>query len=97
VGLAYEPYPGVISAFDMRSTLGDEFRFCGGFEFNVVPALDLRVGVETQPNKVTGGFGVHLPVLTLDYGFSTGGGVLDASHHFGVALRWESPGSEAKP
>lgn len=97
VGLAYEPYPGVISAFDMRSTLNEQFRFCGGLEFNVVPALDLRVGVETEPNKVTGGFGVHLPILTLDYGFSTGGGVLDASHHFGVALRWEKPGSEAKP
>jgi hypothetical protein len=97
VGLAYEPYPGVTTAFDMRSTLGDQFRFCGGMEFNVVPALDLRVGVETEPNKVTGGFGIHLPVLTLDYGFSTGGGVLDASHHFGVALRWEKLGSEAKP
>jgi hypothetical protein len=97
VGIAYEPYPGVTSAFDLRSTLGEQFRFCGGIEFNVVPALDLRVGVETEPNKVTGGFGIHLPVLTLDYGFSTGGGVLDASHHFGVALRWEKPGSEAKP
>lgn len=97
VGLAYEPYPGVISAFDMRTALGDQFRFCGGLEFNIVPALDLRVGVETEPNKVTGGFGVHLPILTLDYGFSTGGGVLDASHHFGLALRWEKPAAEAKP
>ncbi len=97
VGLAYEPYPGVISAFDMRTTLGDRFRFCGGLEFNVVAPLDLRVGVETEPNKLSGGFGIHLPVLTLDYGFSTGGGVLDASHHFGVALRWDKLGSEAKP
>lgn len=97
VGLAYEPYPGVISAFDMRTALGEQFRICGGLEFNIVPALDLRVGVETEPNKVTGGFGVHLPILTLDYGFSTGGGVLDASHHFGLALRWEQPAAEAKP
>lgn len=96
-GVAYEPYPGITSAFDIRSTLGDSFRFCGGLEFAVVPALDLRVGIETEPNKVTAGFGVHLPVLTLDYGFSSGGGVLDVSHHFGVELRWDRGAAEANP
>lgn len=89
VGMAYEPYPGVTSAFDVRGTLGQDFRFCGGVEFGVLEALDLRVGLETEPNRLTGGFGVRLPVVMLDYGFSTGGGVLDASHHFGVSLRWD--------
>ena len=88
-GLAYEPYIGVRTAFDIRSILGQDFRFCGGLEFEVYEGLDLRAGLETQPNRVTGGFGVHLPLVTLDYGFSTGGGVLDGSHHFGVSLRWD--------
>jgi len=97
VGIAYEPYPGVTSAFDVHTALDEEIRFRGGVEFEIVPQLDLRAGVETDPNKVTGGFGVHLPFLTLDYGFSTGGGVLDTSHHFGLALRWDRMQPEGSP
>jgi len=88
-GLAYEPYIGVRTALDIRSILGQDFRFHGGLEFEVVEGFDLRAGLETQPNRVTGGFGVKVPYVTLDYGFSTGGGVLDGSHHFGVSLRWD--------
>jgi hypothetical protein len=94
LGVAYEPYPGVTSAFDTRTTLDEEFRFSGGLEFEIVPALALRAGVESDPSKVTGGFGIHLPYVVLDYGFSTGGGVLDASHHFGLALRWDRTKSQ---
>jgi hypothetical protein len=89
VGIAYEPYPGVTSALDLAGALGQDFRFRGGMEFEVIEALDLRFGLETEPNRLTAGFGVHVPVLELDYGFSTGGGVLDASHHFGVSVRWD--------
>jgi hypothetical protein len=90
LGLAYDPYPGVTTGLDVRNGLGDEeFRFCGGIEMEIAPPLLLRLGMETQPNKVTGGAGIRLPFVTLDYGFSTGGGVLDTSHHFGIALRWD--------
>jgi hypothetical protein len=89
VGIAYEPDPGVTSALDVAGALGQDFRFCGGIEFEVIPVLDLRFGLETEPNRLTAGFGIQVPVLELDYGFSTGGGVLDASHHFGVSVRWD--------
>lgn len=95
VGIAYEPYPGVTTAIDVRNSLGEDVRFCGGMEFEVVSGLDLRAGLETGPNKITGGVGVHLPYLILDYGFSTGGGVLDSSHHFGVGLSWDRRRAEA--
>jgi hypothetical protein len=95
VGIAYEPYPGVTTAVDLRNSLGEDVRFCGGMEFELVPGLDLRAGVETGPNKITGGVGVHLPYVILDYGFSTGGGVLDSSHHFGVGLSWDRRRAEA--
>lgn len=88
-GISYQPYAGVTTAIDVRNTIGDEFRLLGGFEFEVVPALELRAGIETHPNKVAAGFGIHLPYVTLDYGFSSGGGVLDTSHHFGLGLRWQ--------
>lgn len=87
VGVAYEPYPGVTTSFDVQNGLRDEFRAQGGFEMEVLPELELRVGLETEPSKLTGGFAIHLPKLSLDYGFSTGGGVLDSSHHFGLSTR----------
>jgi hypothetical protein len=87
-GIAYEPYDGVITAFDVRSQLGEEFRFHGGLEFAITSVLDLRVGIESDPSKLTGGFGVNLPrYFSFDYGFSTGGGTLDSSHQFGLSVR----------
>jgi hypothetical protein len=97
LGLAYDPYPGVTTAVDVRNALGDEeFRVCAGIEMEIAPPLRLRFGLETQPAKVAGGFAVKLPWVTIDYGFSTGGGVLDASHHFGLGVRWDR-NTEAVP
>jgi hypothetical protein len=90
LGLAYDPYPGVTTAVDVRNVLGDEeVRVNGGVEMEIAAPLRLRFGLETQPAKLTGGFAVKLPYVTIDYGFSTGGGVLDTSHHFGLGLRWD--------
>jgi hypothetical protein len=92
-GLSYEPYEGVITAFDIRSELGEEFRFHGGTEWAITEVLRLRMGIETDPAKLTGGFGVRLPnLLSLDYGFSSGGGTLDESHQFGLTLRFGPKG-----
>ncbi len=87
VGLCYEPYEDVLTTFDLRGQMGQDFRFHGGLEMGITSALSLRAGIETDPNKLTGGFAIHLPVVTLDYGFSTGGGVLDSSHQVGLSLR----------
>jgi hypothetical protein len=41
--------------------------------------------METEPAKVTGGFGVNFPYVSVDYAFSSGGGTLDATHQFGLS------------
>lgn len=88
-GLAYEPYDGVVTAFDIRNTLGEEMRFHGGVEWTITDVLILRGGIETDPSKITGGFGIRLPQkLNLDYGFSSGGGTLDESHQFGLTVHF---------
>ena len=93
-GIAYEPYDGVVTTFDIRGQLGEEMRFHGGLEFAVLEVLDLRFGVMTDPNKLTGGFGVHLPrLISFDYAFSTGGGTLDESHQFGLSVRFGAGGT----
>lgn len=90
VGISYAAYPGVTAAVDMRTALGtEEVRVHSGLEFEVIPQFLLRAGLETEPSKLSAGCGIRLPYVTLDYGFSTGGGVLDTSHHFGLSVRWD--------
>ncbi len=96
LGISYRPYPGVTTAFDVTNGLGEEFRILGGLEFEIVPQLQLRFGLETEPSKVSGGLSVHLPKVSFDYGFGTGGGVLDGTHQFAVRTRLDLFG-EATP
>jgi hypothetical protein len=96
VGISYRPYAGVTTALDVKNGLGEVFRVHGGLEFEIAPQLELRFGLETEPSRFNGGFAVHLPRLDLDYGFGSGGGVLDASHQFGIGVRLDLFG-EASP
>jgi hypothetical protein len=62
-------------------------------EFGLLEILALRGGMETDPNKLTGGFGVNIRGVLLDYAFSTGGGVLESTHQFALGYRF-GPGGE---
>lgn len=88
IGLSYVPYDEVVTAFDIRSRPGEEFQFHGGMEFGLFDILTLRGGLVTNPNKVTGGFGVNIKGVLVDYAFSTGGGVLESTHQFGLGYRF---------
>jgi len=92
-GVSYEPYDGVITSFEFNNQLGEDIQYRGGLEFLLVEGFALRAGVVTGPNKLTGGFGYNFQNFGVNYGFSTGGGVLDSTHHFGVEFAW---GGEAK-
>jgi hypothetical protein len=85
-GVAYYPYNGVATTFDMDSVLGEKTRFRGGTEFALTEYGHLRAGIATDPNVFSGGFGVHWKGIQFDYGFSSGPGPLDESHQVGVSL-----------
>jgi hypothetical protein len=87
-GIAYEPYLGVVTTFEIESQLGEEVMYHGGLEMEVADSFRLRFGVQTAPNKLTAGFGYGIEGFSLEYGFSTGGGVLDSSHQFGLTYSW---------
>ncbi|MBK9775816.1 MAG: hypothetical protein IPP62_05580 [bacterium] len=87
-GIAYEPYDGVITTFEFDNQLGYRTQYHGGIEMTVVPGFALRAGVITDPSRLTGGFGYAAGPVSLDYGFSTGGGTLDTTHQFGLRLSW---------
>ena len=87
-GIECAVLPRLDAALDLRGRGGQDLRVCGGLQITAVEALELRAGFETAPERFTAGFGVRLPVLSLDYGFSTGGDLLDVSHHVGLGLRF---------
>jgi len=91
--VAYEPYSGVITTFELENTTGDKVQWRGGMEFEVVTGFDLRAGIMSEPSKITAGFGYKFRGYALNYGYSTGGGVLESSHQFGLTGSW---GGEAK-
>jgi hypothetical protein len=92
-GVAYEPYSGVVTSFEISAEVDQDAQYHGGLEFELAPGFDLRGGVVSNPNKLTAGFGYEVRGVALNYGFSTGGGVLDSTHQFGLSLSW---GGEAK-
>ncbi len=92
-GVSYEPYEGVTTSFEFHNQLGEELQYRGGLEMSLVEGFALRAGVVTGPNKLTGGFGYTYENVGVNYGFSTGGGVLDSTHHFGLHYAW---GGEAQ-
>jgi hypothetical protein len=87
-GIAYEPYVGVVTTFEIENVLGEQVQYHGGMEVRLYEGLDLRFGTMTQPNKLTAGFGYQRQGFAFNYGFSTGGGVLDSTHHFGLTFTW---------
>jgi hypothetical protein len=87
-GISYQPYDGVITTFEFDNELGEDVQYHGGVEMVVAQGLSLRTGIVTNPNKLTAGFGYSFMGMSLDYGFSTGGGVLDYTHQFGLNYNW---------
>ncbi|GAB4184565.1 MAG: hypothetical protein Kow00108_22120 [Calditrichia bacterium] len=88
VGLAYQPYSGVITTFDIKKDFDARLtQYWGGAEFNVNKYLDLRSGFKLNPNQFSFGLGFHYKLLRIDYAVVTHP-KLSETHQFGVALLW---------
>ncbi len=87
-GVAYLPYDGVTTTFEFENTIDGETQYHAGLEFAVFSDFFLRGGVMTDPNKMTGGFGYKYEGFMVNYGYSSGGGVLESSHQFGMTFAW---------
>ena len=84
VGVAYQPYYGVVTELDLRALRGENVEVHMGMQFMVTDFLKLRFGFQTEPNSVTGGFSIGHMGFHLDYAYSSHP-VLPGTHH--VALR----------
>ncbi|MCC7431472.1 PorV/PorQ family protein [bacterium] len=88
VGLAYKPYSDVITTLDLERELGRESQIKAGAEFWVVEQLALRVGINSNPNVLSTGFGLRIKGIEFDYSF-TKHPVLDYTNQFGLTLDFD--------
>ena len=87
LGIAYEPYDGVITEIDLSQKLGEETKIQAGIEFEVIDNFWLRTGASTYPNSISGGFGILLRGIKVDYGFSSHP-VLPLTHQFSLGYQF---------
>jgi hypothetical protein len=70
-GICYQPYPNVSSVIGAERVLGQDVEFGAGAEAWVFPELALRMGITSNPNRFTGGIGIHFHGLMIDYAYLT--------------------------
>jgi hypothetical protein len=74
----------VVTELDVRTMRGENVEILVGMQFAVIEMLDVRVGFQTEPNTLTGGFTVKVRSFEVDYAYSSHS-ALPGTHH--VALR----------
>jgi len=86
-GVAYEPYYGVVTELDIRSLRGEKTEIHMGMQFAVTEFLGFRVGLQTNPNSLTGGITAGVEPLEIDYSYSSHS-VLPGTHHVAIGARF---------
>ncbi|MCB9358211.1 MAG: hypothetical protein H6508_06675 [Calditrichaeota bacterium] len=84
-GVMYEPYYGVRTSFDIERRLEAGTVFKAGGDLQVVKPFHIRVGVMTNPNIFTAGFGLFYRDLVVDYALLYHP-ILAPSHTFSVGF-----------
>jgi hypothetical protein len=82
-GVAYSPYGGVQTLLEFQKQDDEDVRACFGVEAGITDYLILRGGLQSDPNRVSVGFGTHWQQIRIDYSY-TSHDVLPGTHHFGV-------------
>lgn len=87
LGIAYQPYPGVVTVLDLDKKFGQETRMNGGLEAEIVSFMALRFGVQTKPDRLMGGVGFNYQGVHLDYAL-VNHSVLPLTHQLAVSYRF---------
>ena len=91
VGVAYEPFQGVLGSMDIDKDAGYVTAYKFGSEFTLWPdRLKLRGGIMNQ-GKITLydiGFGVQVKGLMIGYAFEGGHEALNGTHQIGLGYWW---------
>ena len=84
MGVSYEPYRNVITAFELEKKHNENMRLHIGVEFEIIKFLTVRFGSETDPNNLTTGFTLTYSGIGFDYGYMRHP-ILSETHQFGLS------------
>lgn len=70
-GISYEPLATIATVIGAERILGEPVEFSAGSEAWIFPELALRVGITSDPNRLTAGFGIRIRQFLLDYAYLT--------------------------
>jgi len=70
VGICYSPYKGMHTNWDVEKELNSNTQLHFGMESKLTKSLDLRVGLQNNPNLYTLGMGIYYQGISFDYAFS---------------------------
>ncbi len=85
LGLSYSPYNLVWTNFALIRSANYPTQYAAGIEYQILPALTLVSGVQSNPNRLGSGLRINLAMLTIDYGLLTHP-VLPVSHQFALGV-----------
>ena len=84
IGAAYKPQSGITSSLAFNKAVGYDTQIEGGFDFQIDDYFSLRLGAATNPNRISGGFGINYDGIQFDYGLRTHP-VLSETHVFNIS------------
>jgi hypothetical protein len=84
-GVAYAPHPDVTLALDFVKDVRYPLELRAGAQYLLLNTLALRAGTTQEPSMLSGGIGLVLPFVTVDYAY-TGHSELGSSHQFSLSL-----------
>lgn len=83
MGITYNPYQGVQTAFELKKPYGEATQIHTGAEVEVHEMLTLRVGLRNHPGSFSCGATFKVQNIMIDYALNTHS-VLRNTHHFGI-------------
>jgi hypothetical protein len=87
MGIAYQPYPGVVTVLDLDKKFGQDTQMSGGLEAAIISFMALRFGVQTKPDRLMGGVGFNYQGVHLDYALINHS-VLPLTHQLSISYRF---------
>ena len=88
IGMAYTPYQNFLTSLVLDRTMGrDDIQVKGGIQYIFTDMCTLRLGLQSNPNRLGAGFRFSFRKYGFDYALLTHP-VLPATHHFSFGMEF---------
>ncbi|MBN1638955.1 MAG: hypothetical protein JW866_08310 [Ignavibacteriales bacterium] len=84
-GISYDLFDEASVNFTIEKEISLPLSFRFGVEYPIIKYLDLRVGIQNEPDSYSGGIGINYSILHLDYSIFTHND-LGLTHQIGIIV-----------